>query len=110
MFTEVAKPITLVSCILSLFAVFYAAFLDFSLDLHEKIYSSLGWLAIAAAISLLSGWIFRDATQAEAGRISLASTLPLKMFFWASSAMFLLFLISWYLQTNCIFYRDVRRL
>src|ERR1700677_4353329 len=103
MFTEVAKPVTLVFCILSLYAVFYAAFLDFSLDFHGKTYSSLGWLAMAAAISLLSGWIFRDATGAGSGRGSLASTLPLKMFFWAASAMFLLFLISWYLQANCTF-------
>jgi|ERR1700677_42378 hypothetical protein len=111
MFTEVAKPVTLVFCILSLYAVFYAAFLDFSLDFHGKIYSSLGWLAVAAGISLLSGWIFRDATQqAGSGRISLAATPPLKIFFWASGAMLLLFLVSWYLETNCIFYRDVRRL
>jgi hypothetical protein len=58
MFTEVAKPVTLVFCILSLYAVFYAAFLDFSLDFHGKIYSSLGWLAVAAGISLLSVGFF----------------------------------------------------
>jgi hypothetical protein len=110
MFTEIAKPVTLVSCILSLFAVFYSAFLDFSLDFPGKIYSSLSWLVVAAAISLLSGWIFQEAAGRGSAHTSLASTLPLKMFFWASSGMLLLFLISWYLQANCIFYRDVRRL
>ncbi|HTC45880.1 MAG TPA: hypothetical protein VK722_01040 [Candidatus Aquilonibacter sp.] len=111
MFTEVAKPITLVFCILSLYAAFYAAFLDFSLDFDRRIYSSLAWLAVAAGISLVSAWIFRGAMQqAGSGRVSLAATLPLKIFFWASSAMLLLFLVSWYLETNCIFYRDVRRL
>jgi hypothetical protein len=110
MLTEIAKPVTLVSCILSLFAVFYSAFLDFSLDFRGKIYSSLGWLVVAAAISLLSGWVFREAANTRSAHTSIAFTLPVKMFFWASSAMLFLFLISWYLQANCIFYRDVRRL
>jgi hypothetical protein len=38
----------------------------------------------------------------------LTSTLPVQMFCWASSAMLVLFILSWYLETYCIFYRDVR--
>jgi hypothetical protein len=109
MFTEIAKPITLVFCILSLYALFHVAFLDPSLDFEQRIYDSLDRLAVAAAISLIAGWIFRASSPpTQAHRFSLIATLPLKMFLWASGGMLLLFLISWYLRTNCIFYRDVR--
>jgi hypothetical protein len=36
MLVEVAKPITLVFCILSLYAAFNAAFLGLSIDLHQS--------------------------------------------------------------------------
>jgi hypothetical protein len=107
MFTEVARPVTLIFCILSLYAVFHVAFLDPSLDFKQRIYDSLGMLAIAAAISLIAGWIFRVPHRAHI-HASIATTLPLQMFFWASAAMLVLFLLSWYLRTNCIFYRDIR--
>jgi hypothetical protein len=57
---EVAKPFTLVFCILSLYGVFYT------------------------------------------------STLPVQMFCWASSLMLVLFLVSEYLESSCVFYRDIR--
>ena len=62
MLVEVAKPVTLVLCILSLYAVFNAAFLSLSSDLHQRIYESLLRLALATVISVMSGLIFRDAT------------------------------------------------
>jgi uncharacterized membrane protein YdcZ (DUF606 family) len=109
MFAEVAKPVTLVLCILSLYAVFNAAFLAVSMDMHEKICESLIRLALAAVISLISGLIFRDATQEPyAGRARLTATLPVQMFCWVSGAMGVLFVVSWYLETYCVFYRDVR--
>src|ERR1700735_2159329 len=55
MLVEIAKPVTLVFCILSLYAVFDAAFLSLSIDLHEKIYESLLRIALAALISVMSG-------------------------------------------------------
>jgi hypothetical protein len=30
------------------------------------------------------------------------------MFCWAASIMLVLFVVSWYLETYCVFYRDVR--
>ena len=109
MFTEIARPITLISCILSLYAVFHVAFLDPSLDFHQRIYDSLGLLAVAAVLCVIAGWIFHAPMRGtRTGRASIATTLPLQMFFWASGAMLVLFLLSWYLRTNCIFYRDIR--
>jgi hypothetical protein len=106
MFVEIAKPITLVSCILSLYALFHAVFLAPSLGVHRQICDSLGMLALAAGVSLIGGFIFRDSSPAP--HIRLAATLPVKLFCCASSAMLILFLLSRYLETNCVFYRDVR--
>jgi hypothetical protein len=109
MFAEIAKPVTLVFCILSLYGVFDAAFLAVSIDVHQKIYESLIRLALAAAISLISGMIFRDATpEPHVGDARLSATLPVQLFCWTSGVMLVLFIVSWYLETYCIFYRDIR--
>jgi hypothetical protein len=52
--------------------------------------------------------IFRE--RAESGEGSLTRTLPIRMFCWAAGLMVALFLASWYLETYCIFFKDVRRL
>ena len=109
MFAEIAKPVTLVFCILSLYAVFDAAFLAVSIDMHQKIYESLIRLALAAAISLISGLIFRDATlEPHAGGEPLTATLPVQLFCWGSGVMLVLFIVAWCLESYCVFYRDTR--
>jgi hypothetical protein len=109
MFIEIAKPVTVIFCILSLYAVFYAAFLDPANDLDQRIYESPGLLALAAGVSVASALVFREAMQEPyAGNARLTATLPVQMFGWASGAMFVLFVVSLYLESHCIFYRDVR--
>jgi glucose uptake protein GlcU len=108
MLLEVAKPIALALCMLSLCAVFYTAFLVPSSSLEQTIWDSVVMLSLAAGICLTSGMIFRESTQADVERV--ASTLPVQMFCWAVGAMLLFFLASWYLEAHCIFYKDVRRL
>jgi hypothetical protein len=109
MFGEIAKPVTLVFCMVSLCAVFHTAFLVPASDLDQRILDSLGLLALAAGISLVSGLIFCEATPATQGGSSrLAGTLPVRMFCWASGLMLILFIVSWYLENYCVFYRDVR--
>jgi hypothetical protein len=109
MFAEVAKPITLIFCILSLYSVFDAAFLAVSIDVHQKIYESLIRLALSAGISLMGGLIFRDATQEPHARGEcLTATLPIQLFCWGSGVMLVLFVVSWYLESYCVFYRDTR--
>jgi hypothetical protein len=106
---EMAKPVTLLLCILSLYGVFHAAFLAPAGDLEDKAYHSLALLALAAGIALASGLIFRDASLGlRAGSARLRATLPVQVFCWASGVMFVLFLVSWYLEAHCIFYRDIR--
>jgi hypothetical protein len=109
MFLELAKPITFVFCILSLYALFYTVFLDPAHDLNQRIWESGGLLVVAAVISVASGLIFRDESQEHSSaRPRLVGTLPVQMFCWATSIMLVLFLVSWYLKAHCILYRDIR--
>jgi hypothetical protein len=108
MFAEAAKPLTLISCILSLYALFHTAFLNPSITMRQRIWDSLVLLALAAVISLISGLIFRDVHGPNSGNIRLTATLPIQVFCWAASAMLVLFIVSWYLENHCVFYRDVR--
>jgi cation transport ATPase len=110
MLVEAAKPVTFILCILSLYAVFHAAFMAPSSDLHEKIYESMLLLALSAIVSVISGISFRAAEpEPQAHNMRLISTLPLQLFCWATSIMLVLFLLSWYLESFCVFYKDVRR-
>jgi len=106
MFLEVAKPVTFILCILTLYASFHAAFLNPASHLEQRAYASLALLALAAGISLISGLIFRQG--AHSAKSTLVTTLPVQMFCWASSVMLILFIISEYLESHCVFYRDVR--
>jgi len=105
MFLEAAKPVALLLCILSLYAVFHTAFLIPATDFHDRIHDGLLLLTLAAGISLPSGLLFRESHSPQA---RLATTLPVQLFCWSAVVMFLLFTASWYLETHCIFYRDVR--
>lgn len=109
MFVEVAKPVALVLCILSLYGVFHAAFLSPTSDLEQRIWDSLVLLALAGGISITSGLIFRETPRGSAIDTSrLTATLPVQLFCWASSVMLVLFVVSWYLENHCVFYRDIR--
>jgi uncharacterized membrane protein (GlpM family) len=108
MFLELAKPIALMSCILSLYAVLYTAFLNPTSELDQKIYDSLSLLALSAVISIIGGLIFREAQRPSSRRMPLRATLPVQVFCWALAAIVIFFLLSWYLEIHGIFYRDVR--
>jgi hypothetical protein len=64
-------------------------------------------VSLAAGVCLASGMLFRQ--SAETGGTPLMRTLPVQWFCWAVSLMLMLFLAAWYLETYCIFYKDVRR-
>jgi hypothetical protein len=106
---EVAKPVAFILCVVSLYALFIHAFLLPSNDMHEKICDCLSLLMLAAGMSLISGLIFQRATPGQSMLdTQLLATLPVQLFCWASSIMLVLFLVSWYLESHCIFYRDVQ--
>jgi hypothetical protein len=110
MLLELARFLSLMLCILSQYAVFHTAFLVPGRTLHDRIWDSLTLLALAAAIAVVGGLIFREPMHGHpTGDESIVSTLPMLLFFWATAALVVFFVASWYLETYCIFYRDVRR-
>ena len=57
MLLELARPVTLLCSMLSLLAVFHAAFLGAEMDYSARIYDSLGVLLLAAGFSLVGGLV-----------------------------------------------------
>lgn len=108
MLLDVAKPVALVLCMVSLCAVFYSAFLVPASGLEQRSWDSVILLSLAAGICLTSGMLFRE--PADAGTEPLLHTLPMQIFFWAVALMAALFFASWYLETHYVFYKDVRRI
>ncbi len=108
MLVEIAKPFALLLCMVSLCALFFTAFLAPSGDLQQRILDSLEMLALAGGISLMSGLIFRDSEpEHSTDHARLAATLPIQVFCWATGTMVILFVVSWYLETHCIFFRNI---
>jgi hypothetical protein len=106
---EVAKPVAFILCVVSLYALFIHGFLLPSNDMHEKICDCLSLLMLAAGTAVISGLIFQRATPgSNVHGAQLLATLPVQLFCWASSIMLVLFLFSWYLESHCVFYRDVQ--
>jgi hypothetical protein len=104
---------------LSLLAVFHTAFLGPETDYSTRIYDSLGVLLLAAGFSLVGGLVFQEDEREndERGRtvhrvrlgreLRITDTFPVQVFCWTTGIMALLFVLSWYLETHCIFYRDI---
>jgi hypothetical protein len=106
MLTDATRPVALMLCMAALCGVFYTAFLTPANNPVQEIWDTLTLLSLAAGICVASGMLFRDGT----GDDELLRTLPVQMFLWAAGVMALMFVASWYLETHCVFYRDVRRL
>ena len=115
MLLELAKPVALLLCLLSLVALFHTAFLSIaSVDsllpgpvLDQRIVDSILLLGLTAAISLLAGLLFREDTPLP--HPSLSATLPVQIFYWSTGIMLLLFVVAHYLETHCDFYRSTNR-
>jgi len=115
MLLEIAKPVALLFCLLSLYALFHTAFLvPGTLDvlnpgpvLHDRIMHTLLLFALTTGICVVSGLLFQESTPKP--HPSLSATLPLQLFYWSIGIMLLLFIASWYLETHVIFYRSTLR-
>ncbi len=73
MLLELARPVTLLGSILSLLVVFHRMFLGDEIDVRQRIYNSLGVLAVAAVCAMVSGLTFREG-GGEPSEESLAAT------------------------------------
>jgi formate/nitrite transporter FocA (FNT family) len=107
MLQEMAKPVALMLCMLVLCGVFYTAFLAPAASQEQTVWDSLILLSLAAGVCVSGGMLFREREQESIG--SLLRTLPVQLFCWAVGLMLILFFSAQYLETHCIFYRDIHR-
>jgi hypothetical protein len=92
MLLEIAKPIALILCLVSLYVVFYTAFFVPASDLEHRTWDTLALLSLSAGICMSSGMLFRE--PEESGARLLMRTLPVQVFLWAAGGMLILFLAS----------------
>jgi hypothetical protein len=97
---ELAKFASLLLSILSLDALFHAAFLEPVSHFEQRLLPSLDMLVLSAAVCLGGGYIFRT-WELKAGRrdASIARSLPMLIFWWGAGIITLLFAMAWLLQT-----------
>jgi hypothetical protein len=98
-FLELAKFASLLLSILSLDALFHAAFLEPGERLEHRVLTALEHMLLAAAVCLVSGWIFRAweyRISARAGRV--ASSFPMMLFWWATGIMTAMFVFRWVIE------------
>jgi hypothetical protein len=98
-FLELAQFASLLLGILALDAVLHTAFLEPGRTLEQQLLPAVRMLLLAALACLGSGYIFR-AWQKKAGRrdASVASSLPMLIFWWAGGVISLLFAVSWIVE------------
>jgi hypothetical protein len=99
MFLELGKFVSLLAGIVSLHAVFYTAFLAPMNGLRERVFDSLDMLILACGLCVVSGIIFRewDRKVGITGS-TIAASLPMRIFWWFSGVVLVMFATSWYLQ------------
>lgn len=108
MFLDVAKPVALLLCILSLLAAFRAAFLVPASEFSVRIHDGVALLLLSAGVSILGGLLFRESAAAERTPTTLTGTLPMQVFCWGATVMLILFAVSWYLETYYLPYAGAR--
>jgi len=94
---ELSKAATFFASLLALYWTALSAFFIPGLHWQDRLYLALARLALAAAVCLLSGLVFRLPTRANPdAHQPLAATLPMQLLFWTAPILTLLFLASWY--------------
>jgi hypothetical protein len=99
MLLELGKAISFLLCILSLYPVLMSAFFELNTSWQERLMSALAKLLIAACVSLCSGLLFIWPARSNPDRNqSLLSTLPVRVFLWATAGLTVLFFLTWYVR------------
>jgi hypothetical protein len=99
MLLELSRTLSFFLSILSLYPVLMSAFFVPGSRWEERLALALLNTALAGCVCFASGLLFSWPTQAnpDAGQ-PLMSTLPVRLFFWAMTAIGILFAVSWYLE------------
>ncbi|HWE83348.1 MAG TPA: hypothetical protein VG267_00285 [Terracidiphilus sp.] len=95
---EIAKAASFFFCILVLCRAAMHAFFDPGARIQDRILLALVHLFFAACVAVFSGFIFTwpSRSNPEYGH-RITSTLPVRVFLWASVGIVALFVTSWYL-------------
>jgi hypothetical protein len=108
---ELGRPAALLASMMSLLAVMHTAFFGAETNYRERLFDSLGMLLLAAGIALIAGLLFEgDGEKARGyGPVpTIFRTFPMRVFFWTSGLMAVLFLLAWWIEANCIFSKEMR--
>ncbi len=98
---ELAKAVSFLVCILSLYWAAISAFFVPGAQWEERLWISAFKLLAAAAISFYSGMVFSWPSRTNPTAFQrLTSTLPVRVFFWALAGIAVLFTLSWYLADS----------
>ena len=95
---ELAKAVSFLICILSLYWAGFSAFFVPGSQWEERMWVAGFKLLAAAAICFYSGMVFSWPSKANPTAFQrLTATMPVRLFFWALAGIAVLFVLSWYL-------------
>ncbi len=95
---ELAKAVSFLVCILSLYWAAISAFFVPGAQWEERLWIAAFKLLCAAAICFYSGMVFSWPSRTNPTAFQrLTSTMPVRLFFWALASIAVLFVMSWYL-------------
>jgi len=98
---ELAKAVSFLVCILSLYWAAISAFFVPGERWEERLWIAAFKLLAAAAICFYSGMVFSWPSRTNPTAFQrLTSTLPVRVFFWALAGIAVLFTLSWYLTDS----------
>jgi hypothetical protein len=100
MLLELARPLSFFLSMLSLYPIMMSAFFVPGSRWEERLQMALLRVAFSACVCFASGILYswHSSTTPEPAE-PLMQTLPVRLFFWALTAMALLFALSWWLET-----------
>ena len=95
---ELAKAVSFLICILSLYWAGISAFFVPGSQWEDRLWIAGFKLLAAAAICFYSGMVFSWPSKANPTAFQrLTATMPVRLFFWAGACIAVLFVLSWYL-------------
>jgi hypothetical protein len=100
MLLELSRTLSFFLSILSLYWVTIGAFFVPGSRWEDRLTLALLRLAFAACICFFSGFLFSWPSRTQRRPPSIASTLPVQLFFWTLAAVVLLFIGSWYIAST----------
>ena len=95
---ELAKAISFLICILSLYWAGISAFFVPGAQWEERMWMAAFKLLAAGAICFYSGMVFSWPSKTNPTAFQrITSTMPVRLFFWGVACISVLFVLAWYL-------------